>query len=331
MSGSKPASPAVVDRRSFMALAGAAALSPALGGPLLAGIAPLNPQAPGFYRRTLGAFTITMVNDGAASRPVDASLVPNASLDEVKAALLDAFLPIDTFTVPFTAAVVDTGANKILIDGGNGTFGPPGTGKLLANMKAAGIDPASIDTVLVSHFHPDHINGLRDEAGALVFENAFISVPEAEWKFWMDDERMAAAPEGFKGLFQMVRRVFEPDAKMIKKFKDGQEIVAGVQAVLAAGHTPGHSAFALASGSESLLLLTDTANHPALFVRNPDWQFAFDMDKEAARLTRRKLLDRAAADRMMIGGYHFPFPAQGHVARAGNGFEYIPAEWQPTP
>jgi glyoxylase-like metal-dependent hydrolase (beta-lactamase superfamily II) len=141
---------------------------------------------------------------------------------------------------------------------------------------------------------------------------------------------MGAAPEAMKGAFGNVRRVFAPIAKDVKQFEAGKEIVPGITSVAAYGHTPGHTTFAVASGGKSLMVMSDTTNHPALFVRNPDWSAVFDMDGPQAAATRRKLLDMVAADRMQVAFYHAPFPATGHIAKSGNGFEMVPVQWSPA-
>ena len=200
----------------------------------------------------------------------------------------------------------------------------------MANFTAAGLDPKAVSTVVFSHFHGDHINGFRLKDGTAVFPNAEVMVPAAEWAFWMDDAKMNAAPEAMKGAFGGVRRVFGPVAKDVKQFEPGKEVVSGVTAVAAPGHTPGHTVFAVASGGKSLMVMSDTTNHPALFVRNPDWSAVFDMDGPQAAATRRKLLDMVSADRMQVAFYHAPFPATGHIAKAGNGFEMVPVQWSPA-
>jgi glyoxylase-like metal-dependent hydrolase (beta-lactamase superfamily II) len=191
----------------------------------------------------------------------------------------------------------------------------------MANFKAAGFDPAQVNTIVISHFHPDHINGLRLKDGTAA----------PEWAYWMDDGRMAQAPEGLKGNFQNVRRVFGPMANDVKQYEAGQELAPGVTALAAPGHTPGHTAYAVSSGNGKLLVVSDITNHPALFARNPDWQAVFDMDGNQARDTRRRLLDMAASERTQVSFYHAPFPATGHIARSGNGFEFVPVQWTPAP
>ena len=146
----------------------------------------------------------------------------------------------------------------------------------------------------------------------------------------MDDAKMSTAPEGLKGNFLNVRRVFGSIAKDVRRYEPGQEVAPGIASIAAYGHTPGHTAFAVASGNQSMLVLSDTTNHPWLFARNPEWQPAFDIDGSMAVNTRRKLLDRAVADRMLVQGYHFPFPASGFIARDCNGYNFVPVMWQPS-
>lgn len=303
-----------------------AADAPAASAPAVTGA-----QAPGFYRYKVGDIEVTALNDGFMPRPVDA-LVKNAPPADVKRALGEAFLPQDTLPISFTTLALRTGGGKlVLIDTGLGDMGAPTTGVWIRNFKAAGFEPKDVSTVIISHFHPDHINGLRLKDGTEVFQNAEVMVPAAEWAFWMDDAKMGAAPEAMRANFKNVRRVFGPMAKDVKQYNGGKELVTGVTAMDAPGHTPGHTAYTVTSGQGRLLVMSDTSNHPALFVRHPGWHFAFDMDAARAEATRRTLLETAAAERMQVAFYHAPFPATGHVAREGDGFRLVPAEWKATP
>ncbi len=284
-------------------------------------------QVPGIYRYKVGEFELTAINDGVNLRPVEKGFVVNAELEDVKEALEDAYLPTDKLGIPFNQLIVNTGRRVVLIDTGTGGQQAPTAGLLIENMAAAGIDPKAIDTVLISHFHGDHILGLRTKEGELAFPNAEVQVPEAEWKYWMDDGEMSRAPEGRKGNFAAVRKTFGSIAKDVKHFDADAEVVPGITAVAAYGHTPGHMTFRIASGDDQLLVLSDTANHPALFVRNPGWHAVFDIDAAMAEETRRKIFDMAAADRLRIQAYHFPFPGTGFIAKDGDGYEFVPAPW----
>jgi glyoxylase-like metal-dependent hydrolase (beta-lactamase superfamily II) len=322
-------------RRTLLA-SGAAALATA-GMPEIAtrtaqAAAPASgQQGPGIYRYKIGSFEITAINDGTWYRPLDDKFVKNAPFADVQKALSDQFLPTDKIPIPFTTLMVNTGSKLILLDTGTGGQLAPTAGTMTANMAAAGIDPKTVDTIVISHFHPDHINGIKTKDGAKVFPNAEINVPAPEWAHWMDDAKMNAAPEAARGAFLNARRVFSDIANDVKRFEPGKEVAPGITSIAAHGHTPGHTAFAIASGNASMLYLADTTNNPWLFVRNPEWQAVFDADGNMAAETRKKLLDRAAADKMIVHGYHFPFPASGYIAKTPKGYDLVPVMWQPQP
>ena len=249
---------------------------------------------------------------------------------EVEHALNAAFMPHDKLTTPFTTLIVNTGQKLVLLDTGTGGQIAPTAGMIVDNLAAAGIAPKDVDQIVISHFHPDHINGIKDKDNNLIFPNAEITVPDAEWAFWMDDANMNAAPAAMKETFRNQRRIFSDIAKQVTHFAPGKEVAPGIVTHPAPGHTPGHTVFAVHSGSESLLVLGDTAQHPAVFARHPDWQAVFDVDGRETVATRKKLFDRAAADRMLVTGYHFPFPALGHLVKTASGYEHVPTEWQTT-
>lgn len=280
------------------------------------------------YRYRIGDAVVTAIHDGWAARPLE-GFIRNASVDELKASLAESFLPTDRYVIPFTTLVVQTGGKLVLLDSGNGDLGAPTSGLWMANFRAAGFDPAQVDMVVVSHFHGDHINGLRRKDGSAVFARAEVKVAAPEWDFWMDDARMAAAPDGLKPAFANARRVFAPMAKDVTRFQWGAEVAPGIAAVAAPGHTPGHTAFALTAGGGRMMVMSDTTNNPQVFARNPDWAAIFDMDADQARQTRHKLLDMAASERMQVAFYHAPFPATGFIARDGEKrYRMVPANWQ---
>lgn len=286
--------------------------------------------APAIYRFKLGGYELTALYDGIWNRPLDEKFVRNAAFADVQRALADNFLPTDVLPLPFTAMLVNTGAKLVLIDTGTAGQMSPTAGSLLDNLAAAGAKPADIDTILISHFHPDHINGIKTKDNALVFPNAEIKVPAPEWKYWMEDNSAASVPETAKGVFLNANRIFKGLGNQVTRFEPGKEVAPGITAVSAFGHTPGHVAYAVASENQSMLVLCDTTNHPWLFVRNPEWQPIFDMDGPLAVDFRKRLLDRAAADKMLVQGYHFPFPATGHIAKRGAGYEFVPVQWRPA-
>jgi glyoxylase-like metal-dependent hydrolase (beta-lactamase superfamily II) len=321
----------VTRRRLVAGSAAAAAALPAFAArPATAAAPAAGKQATGLYRYKVGSYELTALHDGTWYRPIDDKFVKNAAWADVQKALADNFLPTDKLPIPFTALLVNTGAKLILIDTGTaGQLAPTAVG-IGPSLAAAGVDAKSIDLILISHFHPDHINGIKTKEGQLVFPNAEINVAAPEWAFWMDDAKMSAAPEAARPAFLNVRRIFNDIAKDVKRFEPGAEMAPGIASIAAYGHTPGHTAFAVASGNQSVLVLGDTTNHPWLFARNPEWQAVIDVDGPMAADTRKKMLDRAAADKMLVQGYHFPFPASGYIVRRGAGYDLVPVMWQPA-
>lgn len=321
-----------MSRRTILAgAASAAAVAAGAPRPADAAAPPAARQAPGVYRYTVGSIEVTALTDGMAKRPLDESFVRNAPVEKVREALSAAFLAEDgKVPISFTALIVNTGARLILIDAGTGGYMAPTAGQLYENMAAAGVDPRAVDTLVVSHFHMDHIGGIRLKDGALAFPNAEVCAPEAEWAFWMDDGQMSRAPSALQANFAMARRVFEPMAKDVRRYSGETEVAPGLTAIPAPGHTPGHTAFRLSSDGQDLVIWSDTTNHPALFVRHPDWHAVFDMDAELAEGTRRRMLEMVASERALVAGYHFPFPAVGHIAKSGSDYDFVPAQWNPA-
>ena len=322
-----------VDRRNAFigaGLLGSAAIASRLIRPAAAQSAPAA-QAPGFYRFKTGAWTITMVHDGFARRPVE-GFVRNAPLADVQALLGASLMPADNLTSPFTITFAQKDAVLAVFDAGNGVTPAAATnGKMIANMAAAGIDPARVTHVIQSHFHGDHINGLLNPANGAAFPNAEIIVPATEWAWWNDAGNETRSPEGQRAAFANTARRFAPYAGKIRQIAAGAEVVPGITAIAAYGHTPGHTLYRIADGAEQMIFLADLTNRPELMAVRPDWQIVFDFDGDAAAATRRRVLDMVATDRVRVTGYHFPFPANGYFARhnvgGAQGFMFVPADW----
>lgn len=321
----------MIKRRDFIVGGTAAAAAYAAGSffPLIAQNAP-NFGAPsvvqvGFRKQKLGDMEIIALNDGVARRPLAAEFVRNAPLEQVQELLKSQGLPTEYIDIPFTAFLVVAGSRRILMDSGFADNGPPTTGRLLANLNAAGFKPDDIDTVVISHYHGDHINGVRNKAGQLTFPKAKIMVPTVEHAYWMDDAKMNAAPEAARGAFQNARRVFGGlPADQLIQFEPGKDIAPGIKSVAAFGHTPGHTLFTVESKGEKFAYVADLTNIPQLFARSPDWAVQFDMDANAAREMRRKTFEMIVSEKMMAGGFHFPFPAFGKIEKLGNGYDFKP-------
>jgi glyoxylase-like metal-dependent hydrolase (beta-lactamase superfamily II) len=329
-----------VTRRSV--LAGAAAATAAAAAPMAApspahaAASATGKQAPGFYRYKVGDYEITVVTDGGRSFPLPDNFVVNVKKDDVNAALEKAFMPKDRMTLVFNPIVVNTGSKLIAIDTG---YGPaegakPGNthGLYQQNLAAAGIDAKAIDTVIISHYHQDHVDGLLTADNSLTFPNAEILVPAAEHKFWMDDGEMSRASKGrMEDLFKDNRRVFSGEVlKRVKTYEPDKEIAPGITTVSTPGHTVGHTSFVVASGSGRMFVFSDVTNRPDLFVRNPGWHAFFDQIPDMAEQSRRKALDMLVADKMLVQTFHAPFPGHGHMEKDGQTYRFVPANWSPA-
>jgi glyoxylase-like metal-dependent hydrolase (beta-lactamase superfamily II) len=313
-----------INRRKYLLWGSALAASSSLGACATATSHSAGTSGTGFHRQRLGNFTITAVSDGSSRRPLDASFVRNASLTEVQAALAAQKLPTEFIDVPYTCYVIETAGKRYLLDTGFGDNGGPGTGLLHTHLQAAGIAPDSIEHIILSHLHGDHINGLRHKNGQLAFPKATVYIAQPEMAFWGDDARMQAAPPAARTGFQNVRRVFTDYPRgQIKLFVPGSKINGVVDTLPAFGHTPGHSAIAVGSGKERFTFVGDTSNYPPLFARQPHWQVMFDMNPEQATHTRKTLFKQLAQEGGWVGGFHFPLPGFGHLHTLGNGFDWV--------
>jgi len=257
--------------------------------------------------------------------------VRNAPLAEVQAAASAAFLPADRQVIPFTITFVQRGDTLVVFDTGNGVTPAGATaGRMIANMATAGIDPARVTHVIHSHFHSDHVNGLLNAEGGRAFPNAQVLVPASEWAWWTETGNETRSHENQRGNFANVARRFAPYQGRVTPFQAGAEVIPGITAIAAPGHTPGHTIFRISDGDAQMIFLADVTNHPGIMMANPDWQIVFDFDGDQAAATRRRVLDMVATDRIRVTGYHFPFPANGYVARAGNGYRFVLADWSGT-
>ncbi|MEM7694880.1 MAG: MBL fold metallo-hydrolase [Pseudomonadota bacterium] len=284
-------------------------------------------QAPAFHRMAVGNITVTAIADGHLS--LGAQVFPNASEEDFAAAMRAAFLPEDQpYAAPLNAYVVQTGDRTILIDAGASPQMAPSVGKLDENLAAAGIAPDTIDTILITHLHPDHIGGLMTDDGAVRFPNAELMVREAEVAFWTDPATRAAAPEGFRPMIDGTNAVVTAYADQTTRFADDGEKAPGVTSVSMPGHTPGHTGFRVDDGDASLLIWGDIIHNAPLQMGNPKIFIGFDIDGEQAVATRASVLDMVTADRTLVAGMHMPFPGAGHIAAAGEGFAFVPLPWQ---
>ncbi|MGK9165915.1 MBL fold metallo-hydrolase [Inquilinus limosus] len=320
-----------IARRRVLASALAAPALPLLASlpqPALARAVPAAGQVPGLYRFKVGAFEVTAINDGMINLKLDQ--FPAADRTGAEALLQRAFQPAAAIPTAVNAYLINTGDRLVLVDTGTATTLGPTLGKVGANLKAAGVDPSDVDLVVLTHMHADHANGLIDPAGAAVFGKAELAVAEAEYAFWTDDGILSRAPAEMHPYFAMARAAVKPYAgDRLSRFGKEAELAPGIRILAAPGHTPGHSMVEVASGADRLLIWGDIVHAAALQFAKPDWAINFDVDQQAAITSRKRVLDQVAADRVLVAGMHLPFPGIGHVGRAGEGYEFVPAFWQP--
>lgn len=271
----------------------------------------------------LGDMAVTVIDDGSFSMGV--GMFASNAKSEIGPYLETYGLDGKTADIPLQVMLIETEGVRVLIDTGMGdvTFhgSEEDSGRLVRSLESIGLTPRDIDILILTHGHPDHVGGLSI-AGERVFETAQHFIPDVEFKFWTQSP--ARAPAGLREMIEECRRHLLPVSHGIKSYEDGQEIAPGIFAVAAPGHTHGHFAIELRSRGQSLLHLVDTAVHYIAGLEHPNWTVGADLNKPLAVETRRRLLNRAVEERLLIAGYHFPFPGVGRVMRYGEGFRYVP-------
>lgn len=318
-----------LSRRNFIVAASAAsggmALAPFKSDEAKAETALSKIENPGFHRFQFGDFEITTLSDGRrAGEAPEKTYAVNQDPEDVAALLEENLLPTDRFVNSFTPVLINTGKELVLFDTGMGAGArEAGQGKLISALEASGYKADDVSLVVLSHFHPDHIGGLIED-GKPAFANARYAAGQKEYDFWTDPARLETPA---KGVAQLVDKNVKPLVDKITFIDDGKDVLSGIQAVGAYGHTPGHLAFRVESGGKSLMLISDTANHSVITLQRPDWHVSFDIDKEMAAETRKRMFDMIATDKLPFIGYHMPFPSLAYLQRDG-GYRYVPETYQ---
>src|SRR6201994_493757 len=281
-------------------------------------------QIAGVYHRKIGDIIVTAISDGYLDGNLE--VMRNVDLDRASTILRDAFRPARRTSV--NTFLIHSKGRLAIIDTGSGDYLLPTAGMVQRNLAAAGIDPKSIDTVLLTHMHPDHSAGLTDMSnGQLLFPNAELVMHENEPRHWFDDGEMSKSDErGKKLYFQAGREQVAPYKDRTRLFRQG-EVFPGVTAVPSVGHTPGHTAFLVASGNDQLMIWGDTVHVPEAQTAIPAAGMAFDTDLAAAAASRKRMFDRVATDGLLIAGMHLHFPAFSRLARRGNAYALYPEAW----
>jgi glyoxylase-like metal-dependent hydrolase (beta-lactamase superfamily II) len=281
-------------------------------------------QIAGVYHRKIGDILVTAISDGYLDGTVD--VMRNVDHDKARQILKEAFRPARRTSV--NTFLIHSGGRTAIVDTGSGNYLQPTAGFVQRNLAGAGIDPKSIDTVLLTHMHPDHSAGLTDISnGQLLFPNAELVMHENEQTYWFDDGEMSKVDERARQLyFQAGREQVEPYRKRVRLFRGG-EVFPGVTAVPSLGHTPGHTAYLIASGNEQLMIWGDTVHVPEVQTAFPEAGMAFDTDLAAAAASRKRMFDRVSTDGILIAGMHLHFPAFSRLARRGDAYALYPEAW----
>ena len=275
------------------------------------------------YRFSHGAFEITVFSDGFIMLPAGIILpdtAPDERLDIIKR------LGGTPESAPFHVNIplIRAGNDLILVDNGSGDKFQASAGKLGANLKTAGVDPASITKVVFTHAHPDHAGGTILPNGKLLCPNADYFVADAEWQFWTDPNYERTMPEVLHDFARGAQRDLSAVKERLTRVKPGDEIVSGMRMIETRGHTPGHVSYELAGG-DGLIIAGDVSTSNIVFFEHPDWHFGFDTEPEIALKSRQAFLDRVATEKTKVLGYHWAYPGVGYAERKGTAYRFVAA------
>lgn len=286
----------------------------------------LRTQAPGYYRMMMGDFEITALSDGTFELPAQ-KLLTHATHAQV-AKLLARSFETDAVKTSVNGFLINTGTQLLLVDTGAGDKFVPTTGKLVANLKAAGYQPDQVDEIYITHMHPDHVGGLMD-GDQRAFPNATVHADQHDVDFWLSQASLDRAPDDAKGFFKAAMASVNPyiAAGKFQAFDGDTQLVPGIRAVAARGHTAGHTIYVVESGGQKLVLWGDLMHVAAVQFVQPQVTIAFDTDSKAAAAQRRKAYTDAAKGRYLVAGAHLPFPAIGHIRAEGQGYAWVPVDY----
>ena len=310
-------------RTTVFVLVGLAALAP-VGSAVAAG--PAVRSQPGHYRMMLGDFEVTALSDGTVDLQI-AQILTNTTPARVTRALARQYLqdPVETSV---NAYLINTGSKLVLVDAGAGSLFGATLGKLLTNLRAAGYQPEQVDEIYITHMHADHVGGLAAD-GKAVFQNAIVRADQREADYWLSPKNLEAAPADAKSFFEGAMVSMRPyiDTGRFRAFDGDTDLVPGVRALAARGHTPGHAAFVVESRGQKLVLWGDLMHVAAVQFPEPSVTIQFDTDSKAAAAQRKKAFAAAAKQGQWVGASHLPFPGLGHLRPDRSGYDWIPANY----
>jgi glyoxylase-like metal-dependent hydrolase (beta-lactamase superfamily II) len=314
-------------RRSLIAGASIATASGLAGMTSRAGLAkmtmPTN-QVPYFYRFKLGDAQATVVSDGPLPLGEPGASFLGLSKEEIERQLTENFLPTNNIVLEQNILVITINGNTVLFDTGMGAvkaFGPT-TGQLMKTLQGAGIDPAGVDAIVMSHAHIDHCGGVMSADGKRNFPNAQLYITQADYDYWTNESTVGPK---LKSFYDQANQNLTPNRDRIHFVKDHEEFLPGVTALYATGHTVGHSVIMINSGGKSLCYIGDLTHHPVLLMEKPLTEFAYDTDPKQSAQSRVRMLNMLASNRIPILAYHFAWPGVGNVVKFNDGFRYLPA------
>ena len=278
-------------------------------------------NVPYYYRFPIGKFQATIISDGPLALGDPSGTFKGVTKDEIAKALTENFLPVNNIVLEQNAMVLNTGSRLVLFDTGMGAskaFGPT-TGRLTRSLAQAGISPARIDDVIFTHAHIDHIGGMVDARGRKLFPNAQLHITKSDYDFWTDEGKLTGE---LKDFVIHARKNLLPYKNRISFVEDGKDVIPGVQAMAAPGHTVGHTIYVIKSEAATFAFIGDTTHHQILLTERPQTEFAYDTDPKQAVQSRLRVFDMLAKDKIPFVAYHFPWPGIGHLGKTATGFHY---------
>ncbi len=277
------------------------------------------------HRMKLGNFEVTTILDGFIE--LDPKLL-NAPQDMVQRLFEAANLPYGPIRTPVNTFLVNTGDKLVLLDTGGAKFLGPTAGRLVQGLAAAGVEPAQIDEIYITHMHGDHLHGAVTPEGVALFPNAVLRIAQQDVDYWLNPDIEAAAPVAQKGRFMPAKRAKAAYGDRLKPFKQGEELTPGITSVAAVGHTPGHSCFMVQSGTAKMLAIGDLIHIAPVQFANPEVTIAFDWEQAKASGSRMNMFDMAAKDNILVAAVHLPFPGLGTLKKEGKSYTYTPMTWR---